>query len=190
MAEPQAPLWKGEPDPAPYAWLDDDARMAGSMPPSVTMGYGIFFLGAAVACAVAAVTSSHLFGLWIGLAFGAMGGFILHMGLARRAWRRRHPGVDPLTTVRSWTDGSPFGSDRRSAGVMRWVLLVVCGLLALFAAASLVATFVGSSSRGESASTLWGGRVLLVLLLALFVAVARADWRRIRQLRGRRRTGS
>ncbi|GAA1900034.1 hypothetical protein [Lapillicoccus jejuensis] len=191
---PQAPLWEGKPDPAPLAWLDDDDRMAGRMPPEGMFVYAAIFLVGTVFSAVAAIRNGESAGYWAGgfvvVLFGGLGSWLLWGGIVRLRWRRRHPGVDPSSTVRSWTDGSAFGSDRRSAGFFRWVLLVLCVLLALLAAASFVATFVGDASRGESATAAWGGRVLLVLLLVLFVAVARADWRRIRELRGRRRTGS
>lgn len=196
MAEPtpQAPLWKGKPDPAPLAWLDDDDRMAGRLPPEGMFLYAAIFLVATVFCAVAAVRNGGPAGYWAGafivVLFGGIGSWLLWGGIVRIRWRRRHPGVDPSSTVRSWTDGSAFGSDRRSAGAFRWVLLVICAAFALVAALALVETFVGSSSQGESASVAWGSRVLLALLLVLFVVVARADWRRIRELRGRRRTGS
>lgn len=189
---PQAPLWHGKPDPAPLAWLDDDDRMAGRIPPEGMFVYAAIFLVATVFCALAAFRSGASAGYWAGgfivVLFGGIGSWLLWGGIVRIRWRRRHPGVDPSSTVRSWTGGSAFGSDRRSAGAMRWVLLAVCAVLALVALLALVLSF-GSSSAGESASAAWGSRVLLLLLLVLFAAVARADWRRIRELRGRR-TGS
>jgi hypothetical protein len=158
--------------------------------------YAAIFLVATVGCIVAAVHAGiHGAGGDAGVAFvvvlfGGLGTWLLWGGVVRIRWRRRHPGVDPSSTVRSWTDGSVFGSDRRSAGFFRWVLLALCTLFALVAAATLVEMVVGSSTVGESAPAAWGGRALVLVLLVLFVAVARADWRRIRELRARRGAGS
>ncbi|WP_295696483.1 phage holin family protein [Lapillicoccus sp.] len=173
-------------DPAPYAWLDDNARMAGAISPGVTAAYGLFFLATALVLVIVSFSSHHLGGLWIALGFGLIGGQVLRMGLARRAWRLRHPGVDPLSTVPSPTGGSAYGPDTRSASVGRWVIFVLCVLLGLLLVIALVDSFVATST---ATSATVGSKVLLVLLAVLVLSVARYDLRRIRQLRSQRGPG-
>ncbi len=96
-------------DPAPYAWLDDDNRMAGTIAPGATMVFGAFFLVTATASAVAAVATQHLPGLWFAFAFALLGAQLLRMGPARRAWRVRHPGIDPCRASRVRRAGRSSG---------------------------------------------------------------------------------
>lgn len=164
-------------DPAPYAWLDDDNRMAGTISPGATMVFGAFFLVTATASAVAAVATQHLPGLWFALGFALLGAQLLRMGLARRAWRSRHPGIDPLSSVPSPTGGSAFGPDTRTAAVGRAVLLVFCLLVGLVFVIATIQSFLAGSSATV------GTKLVLVFLSALVLAVGWYDLRRILQLR-------
>ena len=61
------------------------------------------------------------------------------MGVARRAWRQRNPGLDPLAAAvaAGGNVGSAFGDDSPLARVGRWVLVAVCASVVLVAVLAL-----------------------------------------------------
>lgn len=168
------------PDPAPYAYLDDDARMAGAISPGATTGFGVFFLAFTVALVIVSFAYDAHPGLWFALVFGLIGGQLVRMGLARRAWRARNPGVDPLSTVPSPTGGSAYGPDTRAGSVGRWVLLVLCVVLGLLFVVTLIASFTAGSTVTVAT------QVVLLVLSVLVLSVGWFDLRRIRRVRAER----
>ena len=100
--------------------------------------------------------------LVVGACFAIIGLVVVRMGVARRDWRPRHPGVDPLTPVKKAgaNVGSPFGNDSRTARVGRWVLVAVCAVVMLVSVLSLIRLVTGTSQGGA-------GAVALVVALGL-----------------------
>ena len=181
-------------DPPPFTYLDNPGRAAGAMPPGVTIGYGVFFLAAAAVLLAILIVNTHADFAWAGLfsvvLFGAIGGVVLYVGLARRAWRKRHPGVDPLAAERTTpSSGSAFGPDTAFARVCRVVLLALCWG---FAAICVVALGSSLSHRDPALSTgAWvGSLAVLAGLVCLFAAVGWYDLRRILVLRRERHTSA
>lgn len=60
--------------------------------------------------------------LAVGTLLALIGAQSVRMGLRRRAWRQRHPGVDPLEVARSQhaNVGSALCDDSAFARVFRW----------------------------------------------------------------------
>lgn len=82
----------------------------------------MFFLAAAAVLLATLVVNTHADFAWAGLfsvvLFAAIGGVVLYMGLARRTWRKRHPGFDPLAAERPEpSSGFAFGPDTAFARV-------------------------------------------------------------------------
>lgn len=158
-------------DPPPFAWLDDPSRMAGSIPPGMTT-----FCGAGLAAV-------GLFGVALGLIAGGadrvevariatgapitvIGLVIAHMGRARRAWRLRHPGVDPLGVAEAVgaNVGSAVGNGSLTARVGRWVLVLVCAFLVFVCTLSVV-----NVATGRYPGSI--GAMVAVVLIGIFAAV-------------------
>lgn len=83
--------------------------------------------------------------------------------MRRRAWRQRHPGVDPLEVAlaQNANVGSALGNDSGFSRVFRWVLVVVCVIVGLIALPALVMGLVGD--RPATPAVL----VVLAILVAL-----------------------
>lgn len=156
-------------DPPPYAWLEDPSRPFGPVGVRTTMvlgavlgGLGLFSLAYAVFGGPDARPARSV----AGTAFVVIGAVVVRMGLARRAWRRRHPGVDPLeaAAVAGSNVGHAFGDDSRVARVGRWVLVVVCALVTLVMVLAL-----RRAATGQTPTSV--GEVVVVVLIGTFSAV-------------------
>lgn len=171
-------------DPPPYPWLDDPAQPFGPVPPMLAVAMGVLVgpLGAwmAVAGGLNATGGARAGTVVVGVILVLVGGQSVRMGLRRRAWRQRHPGVDPLEVARAQNAnvGSALGNDSGFARAFRWVLVVVCAVVGLFA---LVALLVGLT--GDRPAT----PVVLAVLAALVVLSGWLGWASLlRSLGGRR----
>lgn len=156
-------------DPPPYAWLDDPSRMAGAVSPMATVVMGSLLVAVglfAVLLGVLGGPAPRVARLSTGLPIALIGAFIVHMGTARRAWRRRNPGTDPLeAAARSGANvGSPWGNDSLPARLARGVLVLVCALIVLVCAMAL-------RNAASGASPASGGEVVVIVLLGLLAAV-------------------
>ncbi len=101
-----------------------------------------------------------------GFAFVVIGAVVVRMGVARRAWRRRHPGVDPLeaATAAGGNVGDAFGNDSRAAQVGRWVLVVVCAAVTLVMVLALRRAVTGETPTDA-------GAMVVIVLLGAFPAL-------------------
>lgn len=152
-------------DPPPYAWLDDPAQPFSPVAISTTVVLGGMLTGLGVLGLVyGAFGGPDARGarLGVGVCFAIIGVVVVRMGVARRAWRRRHPGVDPLAAAKEAgaNVGSPFGDNSRTARVGRWVLVAVCAAVVLVCAGSLIGIVTGTSRASV-------GAVILVVMLGL-----------------------
>lgn len=156
-------------DPPPYAWLDDPARPLGPVGIGTTVGLGSF-LGAlglfGLAYGIFGGEQARGARLGVGIAFVLIGAAIVRMGLARRGWRRRHPGVDPLAAAAgSGADvGSAFGDDSRLARFGRWLLVLVCAFVTLVMVLALRRAVTGETPTSA-------GGVVVIVVLGLLAAV-------------------
>lgn len=169
-------------DPAPYAWMDLPFRPT----PGQTVGFGVFFLGCALVYLVIFVVTypGYVAGgiVFVIALFAVMGGLLVSAGRSRQAWRRRHPGVDPLTATKPrW--GSTFGPASLPGAVARIVVLVVAWAGAAFCAVLAVAVLRAPDSAEVGASGRVGAFVLLLGVAAVLAIVGWFDLRRIRALR-------
>lgn len=156
-------------DPPPYAWLDDPAQPFGPVGIRTTV-----VLGSALAAVGLFGLAFGVFGgdqgrgarLGVGIVFVVIGALVVRMGTARRAWRARNPGVDPLTAaVESGANvGSAFGDESRVGRVGRWVLVVVCAAVTLVMVLALRRALTGQTPTSA-------GAMVVIILLGLFAAV-------------------
>ena len=95
-----------------------------------------------------------------GWSFVIIGAVVLHMGTARRAWRARNPGLDPLeAATRSGANvGSALGDDSATGRIGRWILVAVCAAVVLVCILALTRIGSGQSEGGA-------GAIILVVLL-------------------------
>ncbi|MDV3220331.1 hypothetical protein [Intrasporangium sp.] len=172
----------GRGDPPPYAWLDDPAQPFGpvSIGTTVVIGLGLVGVGLfAVGLGLLGAPDVRAARVGSGLPLSVIGTVIVRMGVARRAWRRRNPGVDPLAAAHEAgaNVGSAFGNDSWSARLGRWVLVL---LSALVAVASTVAL------RNELAGP--GTSILqLVIIAALGLLAVWTGWKALSRSRSVRR---
>ena len=164
-------------DRPPYAWLDDPAQPFGPVGIGTTLGFGVLFGGLGVlglAYGAFGGPDARAARLAVGVCFAIIGLVVVRMGVARRAWRRHHPGVDPLTAAKAAgaNVGSALGDDSRPARVGRWVLVAVCGAVVLVSVFSLVRVLTGASQASA------GGVLVIVGLGVLAGAVGAAGLRR------------
>ncbi|GAA1965137.1 hypothetical protein GCM10009817_01150 [Terrabacter lapilli] len=159
-------------DPPPYAWLDDPARPLGPVGIGTTVvlgsllgGIGLFGL----AYGLFGGDQARAARLGVGIAFVLIGAVVVRMGLARRAWRRRHPGIDPLAAaVGSGANvGSAFGNGSAAARFGRWLLVAVCALVTVVMVLALRRAVTGETPTSA-------GGVVVIALLGLFAAVVGA----------------
>ena len=153
-------------DPPPYPWLDDPAQPFGPVGVRTTMLLGALLAGIGlfgVAYGVFGGDQARGARLVVGIAFVVLGAVIARMGVARQAWRRRNPGVDPLAAaVEAGANvGSAFGNDSRLARVGRWVLVAVCAFVVVVAVLAL-----RRAATGETPTS--AGAVVVIVLLGLF----------------------
>lgn len=156
-------------DPPPYAWLDDPAQPFGPVGIRTTI-----VLGTALGAIGLFGLAFGLFGgdqargarLGVGIVFVLIGAMVVRMGTARRAWRERNPGVDPLAAaVESGANvGSAFGNDSRVARFGRWLLVAVCAAVTLVMVLALRRALTGETPTSA-------GGVVVIVLLGLFAAV-------------------
>lgn len=156
-------------DPPPYAWLEDPTRPLGPVGVRTTVvlgavlgGVGLFSLAYAVFGGPDARAARSV----AGFAFVVIGAVVVRMGLVRRAWRRRHPGLDPLeaATAAGGNVGDAFGDDSMVARVGRWVLVVVCAAVTLVTVLALRRAVTGETPTGA-------GAMVVILLLGAFSAL-------------------
>lgn len=166
----QSPPAAGRPvDPPPYAWLDDPAQPFGPVGVGVTLtvGAALAALGAwSVVLGAVAGPDARAARLVVGALLALTGGSIARMGMARRAWRRRHPGLDPLTVARqSGADvDSVFGDGSRTARAGRWLLVGVCAATDLIMVLALRRAVTGQTPTSV-------GGIVVIVALALFALV-------------------
>ena len=167
-------------DPPPYPWLDDPAQPFGPVPPmlAVAMGLVVGPLGVwmAVAGGLNAAGGERVATLVVGVLLVLIGLQSVRMGLRRRSWRQRHPGVDPLAVAKAQhaNVGSAFGDDSRLARVFRWVLVVVCAVVGLLALLTLVIGLVGARPATPA---------VLLVLAALVGLTGWLGWSSLRRSR-------
>lgn len=153
-------------DPPPYAWLDDPAQPFGPVGIGTSVVVGSLLLGLGllgVGYGLLGGPDARVARLVVGVAFVVIGAVVVRMGTARRAWRARNPGADPLqAAVASGANvGSALGDDSRTGRVGRWILVVVCAAVLLVSVLALTRIGSGQSEGGI------GAVVLIVLLGAL-----------------------
>lgn len=185
MTHPESPQqsppvnrWRS--DPPPYPWLDDPGRWQGPMPPGLTIviGLGLALVGLfAVVLGLVEDDQARVARIASGAPIAAIGAFIVHMGTARRAWRRRHPGADPAAVAAELgaNVGDWLGNDSVVSRIARWVLVVVCALFAFICAVAVVEAVTGRYSGGVGTTIV----IALLGLLAAYVGVL--TLRRIRR---------
>ncbi|MGT2461415.1 hypothetical protein [Sinomonas atrocyanea] len=153
------------------------------MPPGLTIGIGVV-LGLvglfAVGLGVLLDDHARVARIAVGTPIAAIGAFIVHMGTARRAWRRRHPGADPAAVAAELgaNVGDRLGNNSIVAWIGRWVLVVVCALFAFVCGVAVVEAATGTYSAGA------GSTVVIALLGLLAIFIGAMTIRRMR--RGRR----
>lgn len=156
-------------DPPPYAWLDDPAQPFGPVGIRTTIvlgsalgGLGLFGL----AFGLFGGEQARAARLASGVAFVIIGLVVVRMGTARRAWRSRNPGVDPLTAaVESGANvGSAFGDGSRVGRFGRWLLVAVCAMVTLVMILALRRALTGQTPTSA-------GAMVVIVLLGLFAAV-------------------
>lgn len=157
-------------DPPPYPWLDDPSRMAGAVSPGTTIVMGGLLVAVglfAVVLGVLGAPAPRMARIFTGLPIGLIGAFIVHMGTARRAWRRRNPGADPLEEAAQAgaNVGSAWGNDSLFARIARGGLLVVCALIVLVCALAVRNAVTGTHPASA-------GEVVITVLLGVVAAVA------------------
>ena len=150
-------------DPPPYAWLDDPAQPFGPVGIGTTLTMGSLLLGLGilgVGYGVLGGPDARGARLGVGLAFVVIGAVVLRMGTTRRAWRARHPGVDPLTAAQeAGADvGSALGTDSATGRIGRWILVAVCAAVVVVCILALTRIGSGQSEGGA-------GAIVLVVLL-------------------------
>jgi hypothetical protein len=153
-------------DPPPYAWLDDPAQPFGPVGIGTTLTMGSLLLGLGllgVGYGVLGGPDARAARLGVGVVFVIIGAVVLRMGTARRAWRARNPGLDPLqAATRSGANvGSALGNDSPTGRIGRWILGAVCAAVVLVCLIALTRIGSGQSEGGA------GAIVLVVLLGAL-----------------------
>lgn len=156
-------------DPPPYAWLDDPSRMAGAVSPGTTIVMGGLLVAVglfAVVLGVLGAPAPRMARIATGLPIGVIGVLIVHMGTARRAWRRRNPGTEPLeaATQVGANVGSAWGNESLIARIARGVLLVVCALTVLVCALAVRNAVTGTHPASA-------GEVVITVLLGVLAAV-------------------
>jgi drug/metabolite transporter (DMT)-like permease len=188
MTHPQSPQqtaaerdWRA--DPPPFPWLDDPGRWQGPMPPGLAIicGLGLALVGLfAVTLGLVEDDQARVARIASGAPIAAIGAFIVHMGTARRAWRRRHPGADPAVVAAELNAnvGDRLGNNSVAARIGRWVLVLVCAVFAFVCGVAVVEAATGAYSAGS------GATVVIALLGLLAVFLGAMTVRRIR--RGRR----
>lgn len=156
-------------DPPPYAWLDDPAQPFGPVGIGTTIGLGSA-LGAiglfGLAYGVFGGDDARGARLGVGVAFVLIGAVIVRMGVARRAWRQRHPGVDPLAAAgeAGGNVGSAFGDDSRVGRFGRWLLVAVCAAITVVMALALRRALTGETPTSA-------GGLVVIAALGLLAAV-------------------
>lgn len=160
------------PDRPPFAWLEDTSRPFGPVGVGTTIGAGLFLVAIGVfglAYGIFGGPAARGARLGVGVAMFLLGGVIVWMGVARRRWRRRHPGVDPLEAARASgaNVGSAFGNDSWPARLGRWLLVLVSAFLVLVCVLSVrrALTEPGSASPLQ-----------VVLIVALGLLCAWTGW--------------
>ena len=166
-------------DPPPYAWLDDPAQPFGPVGIGTTLTMGSLLLGLGllgVGYGVLGGPDARAARLGVGVVFVVIGAVVLHMGAARRAWRARNPGVDPLqaATGSGANVGSALGNDSATGRIGRWILVAVCAAVVLICILALTRIGSGQSEGGP------GAIILVVLLGALAGTVGVLGLRRRR----------
>lgn len=156
-------------DPPPYAWLDDPAQPFGpvGITTTIVLGSALGAMGLfGLAYGVLGGDQARGARLGVGIAFVVIGAVIVRMGTARRAWRHRNPGVDPLVAaVESGANvGSAFGNQSRVGRFGRWLLVAVCALVTIVMILAL-----RRAATGETPTS--AGAVVVIVLLGLFAAV-------------------
>lgn len=168
-------------DPPPYPWLDDPAQPFGPVPPMLAVGMGVLVgpLGVwmAVAGGLNATGGARAGTVVVGVLLVIIGLQSVRMGVRRRAWRQRHPGVDPLEVARKQNAnvGSALGNDSRFARGFRWVLVAVCAIVVLFALVALVMGLIGDRPASPG---------VLVVLAALVALTGWLGWSSLRRSLG------
>ncbi len=168
-AHPSAERGARPSDPPPYAWLDDPAQPFGPVGIRTTV-----VIGSALGAMGLFGLAFGLFGgdqgraarLGVGIVFVLIGAVVVRMGTARRAWRARNPGVDPLAAaVESGANvGSAFGDQSRVGRVGRWLLVAVCAFVTIVMALALRRAVTGETPTSA-------GAMVVIVLLGLFAAV-------------------
>ncbi|MDN5766648.1 MAG: hypothetical protein L0H96_13995 [Humibacillus sp.] len=166
-------------DRPPYAWLDDPAQPFGPVGIGTTLSLGGLLAGLGLLGLVYGAfggPDARPARLVVGACFAVIGVVVVRMGVARRDWRRHHPGVDPLSAAREAgaNVGSPLGDDSRPARIGRWVLVAVCGAVVLVSVLSLIRMVTGASPASA------GGVIVIVGLGLLAGAVGFMGLRRSR----------
>ncbi len=164
-------------DPPPYAWLDDPAQPFGPVGIGTTLTMGSLLLGLGllgVGYGVLGGPDARAARLGVGVVFVVIGAVVLRMGMARRAWRARNPGLDPLQAANASgaNVGSALGDDSATGRMGRWILVAVCAAVVLVCLLALTRIGSGQSEGGA------GAIVIVVLLGALAGSVGVLGLRR------------
>ncbi|MER7073632.1 hypothetical protein [Terrabacter sp. NPDC000476] len=156
-------------DPPPYAWLDDPAQPFGpvGIRTTVVIGSALGAMGLfGLAFGLLGGDQGRAARLGVGIVFVLIGAVVVRMGTARRAWRDRNPGVDPLAAaVESGANvGSAFGDQSRVGRFGRWLLVAVCAFVTIVMALALRRAVTGETPTSA-------GAMVVIVLLGLFAAV-------------------
>jgi hypothetical protein len=170
-------------DAPPYAWLDDPAQPFGpvGIVTTVVVGVGLVAVGLfAVVLGLLGDPEVRAARVWSGLPIAVIGAVIIRMGVARRAWRRRNPGVDPLAAAHAAgaNVGSAFGNDSWPARIGRWTLVLV---------SAVVAVASGVALRNELGSPGSTSIVELVIIAGLGLLAVWTGWKVLSRSRAVRR---